>query len=72
MAATPCYSKSQVVSVCQSFRPVAPFFFSGKVPFVVFLIQKGIWPYRHAYDIPLMTVIRNIYAFAGQTSTVQA
>ena len=27
MGPTPCYSQSQVVSVCQSFRPVAQFFF---------------------------------------------
>ena len=29
------------------FRPVAPFFFSGKSSFVgLFLIQKRVWPYR--------------------------
>ena len=30
MGSTPCYLQSQVVSACQSFRPVVPFFFSGK------------------------------------------
>ena len=28
---TPCYSQSQDVSACQSFRPVAPFFFLAEV-----------------------------------------
>ena len=32
MGPTPCYSLSQVVSACQSFRPAAPFFFSGIAP----------------------------------------
>ena len=36
---TPCYSQSQVVSVCQSFRPVAQFFFPGKVLFF-FSVEK--------------------------------
>ena len=31
MGPTPCYSQSQVASACQSFRPVAPFFFLAKV-----------------------------------------
>ena len=33
-------------------------FFVAKVPFlVIFLIQKKVWPYRYAYDVPLMTLI---------------
>ena len=28
-------------------------------------MQKGVWPYRHAYDIPLVTLILNIYGFVG-------
>ena len=111
-------SQSQSVSVCQSFRPVAPFFFLAKVPFLAFkqyrngcghidmlmtlplvtlilnnkfvgltplfflakkpflglffLIQKGVWPYGHAHDIPLVTLTLNIYGFMGLTSTIQA
>ena len=39
--------------VCMpSFRPVAPFLFLAKVPFLAFLIQKRVWPYRYAYVIP--------------------
>ena len=33
----PCYLQSQVVSACQSFRPVAPFFFLAKLPFMAYL-----------------------------------
>ena len=69
MGPTPCYSKGQVVSACQSFRPVAPFFFLVKIPFLVcvffFKIQKGVWPYRYAYDVPLVTLLLNIYGFVG-------
>ena len=57
------------------FRPVAPFFSLAKVPFFglfFFGMQKGMWPYRHAYDIPLVTPILNIYGFVGPTSTIQA
>ena len=66
MGPTPYYSKNQVVSAYPSFRLVAPFFllfFLAKVPFwfLFFLIQKGVWPYRHAYDAPLVTLILNIY-----------
>ena len=25
-----------------------------------FLIQKGVWPYRHGRDVPLVTLILNI------------
>ena len=31
MGPTPCYLQSLVVSVCQNFKPVAPFFFLAKV-----------------------------------------
>ena len=58
----PSNPQSQVVSACQRFRPVAPFFFLAKVPFLplkMFLkkIQKGVWPYRYA----LVTLIIYIY-----------
>ena len=43
MGATPCYSESQVVLVCQSFRPVAQFFFSSKVLFFFFFsMERGV------------------------------
>ena len=35
---TPCYSQSQVISVCQSFRPVAQFFFPQQS---IFSMEKG-------------------------------
>ena len=40
-------------------------FFSAKVPFLAFLLQKGVWPYKYAYDIPLVTLILNICGFVG-------
>ena len=49
--------------VMPSFKSVVPFF-PDKVPFlVVFLIQKGMWPYRHAKDCPLVTLIIYIYIY---------
>ena len=62
---TPCYLQSLVVSASQSFTPVTPFLFLTRVPFWAFFfkIQKGVWPYRYAYDIPLVTLILNIYGF---------
>ena len=40
---TPYYSKRQVVSACQNFRPVAPFFFLVKLPFLTFFeYRKGV------------------------------
>ena len=60
------------MSSCQNFRPRAPFFFLAKVPFwAFFLIQKGVWPYRYAYDVPLVTLILNVYRFVELTPTVQ-
>ena len=58
--------------VClQSFRSVTPFFLE-KVLFLAFLkIRKGMWPYIHAYDVPLMTPILTEYGFVGLTSTIQ-
>ena len=42
---------------------VAPFFFLANVPFLsFFLIQKGC---GHAYNVPLVTPILNIYGFVG-------
>ena len=73
MGPTLHYLQSQVVSACQSFRPVAPFFLLAKVPFLfLVLIQKGVWCCTYAYDIPLVTPILNIYGFVGLISTVQA
>ena len=57
MGPTPCYSKSQVVCACQNFSPSI---FLEKVPFLAYLIQKGVWPYSYARDIPLVTLILNI------------
>ena len=59
------------MSSCQSVRPVAPFFFLEKVTFLAFLIQEGVWSYKHTHDVPLVTLILNIYGFVGLTSTVQ-
>ena len=57
-----CYSQSQVVSACQIFRPVAPFFFWRKYHF---------WLFGYAYDVPLVKLILNISGFMGVTSTVK-
>ena len=46
MGRTPCYIQSQVVSACQRFRPVAPFFFLAKVPFLFCFFVK----YRKGCD----------------------
>ena len=35
MGPTPCHLQSRVVSACQNLRPVAPFFFLVKVPFLL-------------------------------------
>ena len=45
-------------------------FFMAEVPFLAFLIKKGVWPYIHAYDVPLVTLILNIYGFMDLTSSV--
>ena len=58
------------ISACQSFRPVATSFFQEKLPILAFLIQEGVWPYRYAYDVSLVTLILNVYGFVGLTSTV--
>ena len=68
MGPAPYYSLSQVESAYQSFRPVAPLSYLAKVTFFGFLNTKRGWPYRHAYDIPLVTLILNIYEFVGLTS----
>ena len=66
MGPNPCYSQSQVVSACRRFRPVAPFFFSGKCTiFGLYLIQKGVWPYRCACNAFLVTLILNLYGRLG-------
>ena len=66
----PCYSQSQVVSVCQSFRPVVPFFFSGKSTICGFLSTQRVWPYGYTYDVPLVTLILSMYSFVGLTSSI--
>ena len=52
------------------------FFFSGKSTTFGFLVQKGVWSYRYAYDIPLVALILNICGsssilFSGK-STIMA
>ena len=42
---------------------LAPFFFLGKDTIFSFLIQEGVWPYRYAHVIPLVTLILKIYGF---------
>ena len=64
-----CYSQG----VCMpKFRPVAPFFFLATVPFFFLCFfwggggggnKKGVWPYRYAFDVPLVTLIPNIYIY---------
>ena len=61
MRSTPCYLQSQVLSACQSFRPVAPLFFLAEVPLWLFKIQRGVWLYEYAYDISLMILILDIW-----------
>ena len=55
-----------------SIRSIAPFFLPGKSIIFSFLIQKWVWPYRHAHDIHLVILILNIYGFVGLSPTVQA
>ena len=55
MGPTPCYSQCQVVSVCQSFRHVAPFFSLAKVPF-------------YAYDIPLVILSQSDFCIKAEPS----
>ena len=31
----------------------------------VCMLQKGVWPYRYAYDVPLVTLILILYGFVG-------
>ena len=47
------------MSACQCFRPAASFFFG------FFNIVRGVAIYKYAYDIPLVTLILNIYGFVG-------
>ena len=54
--------------VCMpKFYACSSILFSGESTIFVFcfLIQEGVWPYKYAYDIPLMTKILNIYGFVG-------
>ena len=49
------------MSACQSVRPIDPFLFIAKVPFLLFLNTKGVY----AYAVPLVTLILNVYGFVG-------
>ena len=60
-----------------NFLPLALFLFSGKstrgrggggggLYCGSFRIQKGVWPYGHAHDVPLVTLI--IYIVGNQLS----
>ena len=59
MGPIPCNSQSQVITESQSFRPVAAFF-SGKSTIFGFFYTERVLPYRHAHDVPLVTLILNI------------
>ena len=49
--------------VCMTtFEACSSIIFSGK-KYHFWLL--GVWPYRYAYDIPLVTLILNIYGFVG-------
>ena len=60
------FAESSCVCI-PSFRSVASFYSSGKSTnffwFVFFLIKKGVWPYKHAYDVHQVTLILNIYIY---------
>ena len=60
------------MSACQSCKPVAPFFFLAKVPFWASssFFFLGVWSYRYAYDVPLVTLILKIYGFLHPTSSM--
>ena len=75
MEPTPCYSQSQVVSVCQSFRPVAQFFFSPAkyFSFFFFSMEKGCGHIDMLKTFPGDTDCIYIYIWVcGLTSIVQA
>ena len=57
MGLTPClFVFCRIKCVCiPSIRSIVSFFFSGKAQFL------GVWPYRYVYDVPLVTLIINIY-----------
>ena len=59
--------------VCMpKFQVCSPIHFSGKSTiFGFFEMQKRAWPYRYIYDVPLVTLILNIYGFVVMTSTIQ-
>ena len=78
MGPTPCYSQSQVVSVCQSFRPVAQVFPPAKYFFSFFLgMEKGCGHIDVLKTFPGNTDCKYIYIYiyiwvCGLTSIVQA
>ena len=63
MGPTPCYSQSQVVSVCQSFRPVAQFFPLAKYFFSSFFSMEKGCGHINILKHSLVTLIINIYGF---------
>ena len=70
MGPTPCDSQSQVVSACQSFRPIAPFFFLAKVSF--FEYRKGCGHVDILRCTPGVTDSKYRYGFVGLAATIQA
>ena len=70
MGPTPCYSKNQVHVCMPSFRSAAPFFFLVEVPLLALFNTERCVANRHARDIPLVTLILNIYVLVGLTASV--
>ena len=72
MGPSPYYSQSQVVYVCQSFRPVAQFFFWQSTIFKIFLsMEKGCGHINVLITFPGDTDPKYIYIWVcGLTSIV--
>ena len=58
---------AELSCVCMAkFSSCSSIHFSGKSTiFGFFKIQNQMWPYRYAYEVPLGTLILNIYGFVG-------
>ena len=56
------FAESSCVGV-PKFQACSSILFSGKSTIFDFKKTKqiGVWPYRYAYDVPLVTLIPNIY-----------
>ena len=55
------FAESNCVPI-PTFRTVAQFFFFwGKNTIFGICLYRGVWPYKYAYDVPLVTLIFNIY-----------